>query len=227
MPVTHVYSDYLTLDPDTQIRHMVARKTWATQPWTERGIKDSELQRMWREEGRSFPYLKDVWDLGCKGLADSDIVIFTNTDTCVVTTACALVVTALQDRDAIYTYRIDFGHQFIKPIPDADVHKGSAYAGSDLYGFRVKWWREWRESFPDLLLGIEGWDPCMRVIMEQTHDGADVQVRGIIYHQRHGSFWENPANRYRLGAQKYNINAECGWLTSMGIDPRQFGLHPL
>jgi len=98
------------------------------------------------------------------------------------------------------------------------------YAGSDLYAFRVRWWREWREIFPDLILGMEGWDPCMRTLIEQSNPGAVVELEHLCYHQRHASFWEAAENRNRLAGQKHNLSLEFVWLSNLGVDPRRFGI---
>lgn len=224
--IRHFYSSYVTTDPDAQIRHMVAAKTWAVQPWQDHGIKDADLPRMFSEEGgRRFPYVRDVFRAGIEGLDDSDIAVYTNTDICVTTNCCAVIASALQQSDAVFAYRRDFHFQFIKPIPDSEIGKAVHYPGSDLYAFRAKWWREWGEEFPDLLIGFEGWDPCMRILMQETQPaGTPTEIQKVIYHQRHASFWEQPQNKNRLQAQRHNLGLEYVWLKSLGIEPGQFGI---
>lgn len=222
MSIVHFYSSYSTNDGDTLRRMMVAKMTWKNQKWLERPVLDSELPRMWKEANRSFPYLKDVFELGLRDLPDDAIGVFSNTDTCVVSDCSMRLAADLQSLEAVWGHRRDFYHPFTKPIPDQDVPKGQLYPGIDLFAFRVRWWRDYSHEFPDLLLGMEGWDPCMMTLMIQTQDGKDCEVKDYCWHEKHASFWES--NRYSLMAQRWNLKNEIPWLASLGVDPNQFGM---
>lgn len=222
MSIVHFYSSYVTNDGDALRRHMVAGMTWRMQGWLERPVLDAELPRAWRESGKALPYLKDVYDIATKDLADDDIAVMSNTDTCVISQCAMKLAADLQALEAVWGHRRDFYHPFTKPIPDADVHKGQVYPGYDIFAFRVRWWRDWGHEFPDLLLGMEGWDPCMMTLMVQSQDGKDCEVKDYCYHEKHNSFWES--NRYNLQAQRWNLKNEIPWLVSLGVDPNQFGM---
>lgn len=223
MSLYHVFTAYASSDPDTVRRNRLAQTTWARQPWHEAPVYDNQLPRMWREEGREFPYIRDVMDEGLRGASDHDIGIYTNADI-LVTSHCGLVVAgALQDADACYAYRRDFG-RLDAALPDDQVPNGAAYAGSDLCGFRVGWWRKWRTEMPDMVLGLEAWDPCYRTLVDATNPGRRVVVENVIYHERHGSYWERSENRYRLKGQKYCLKLAADFLRRHGKDPARHGI---
>lgn len=222
--IVHFFSHYEPEDSAGKQRHKVARMTWETQLWVEQPIMESSLARLWEEEGRKYPYVLDVFDAACAGKQPDDCLIYTNADICVLSD-CALICTAaLQETDAFYSYRRDFNHDFHEPIPDDVVLRGTSYAGSDLYGFRVRWWREWRKDFPDMLIGNEAWDPVLRRLMEITNIGKPTNLPDTHYHRRHASRWEDGANRYRLKSQLHNLNLASRWLKAHGVNPAVHGI---
>lgn len=224
--IYHFFSDFEPHDPATKSRQKVARMTWSTQLWTEIAITDGLLERIWNEEGRSFPYVKDLFDYPAKAfrLDDDDILIYTNADICVLSNCALLCASALQETDALYSYRRDFNQDFSAPIPDDIVLRGTAYAGSDLYGFRVGWWNQWRQEYPDMLIGTEAWDPVLRHLMEITNPGKSVNLPNTHYHRRHDSCWERKENRYRLKRQRYNLGLASRWLKAHGVNPASHGI---
>lgn len=198
--------------------------TWSIQHWQEFPVRDEDLPRMWEEEGKRFPYVKDVFDMACLQRPDEDCLIYTNADICVVSHCSVICALALQETDAFFSFRTDFNHDFTEPIPDDVVARGSSYAGSDLYGFRVRWWRKWRKDFPDMLLATELWDAVMRHLIQFTNQGKPVNVTGTNYHRRHGSYWESNKNRYRLRGQLHNLTTGSRWLRFHGISPIAHGV---
>lgn len=222
--IRHIYTDYEPHDSAALLRQKVAKETWSVQMWIGYGVKDSELPRLWEEEGRSYPYLVDVMDQGCKLASDFDIAIFTNTDTCVVSDCALKVAVALQDASACYCFRRDFNHDFHEPIPDDVVPRGDDYVGSDLYAFRVSWWLANRKEFPDMILGHEAWDPIFRYLINQTNAGHPTVLRNLIYHRRHPSRWESAENRYRLRGQLHNLMFASRWMKQHGINPSTHGI---
>lgn len=223
MSLYHVFTAYTPRDPDTVRRNALAQSTWPRQRWRECPVRDEDLPRAWREEGRALPYIRDVFDLAADGKSDCDILVHTNADIHVRSDCSVRIVFALQEADACYCFRRDFPRlNFV--LPDEKFVTGEAYAGHDLTAFRVGWWRRHREEMPDMILGLEAWDPCIRVLIDKTNQGANVLLRDLIAHERHASFWEAPANRYRLRGQKTCIALAKAFLTANGINPKTRGL---
>lgn len=223
MSLFHVFTAYSPKDPDTVRRNTLAQSTWAQQTWRECPVQDEALPRMWREEGRAFPYIRDVFDLGCEGKMDSDILIHTNADIHVRSDCCTQIVFALQGTDAAYCFRRDFP-RLNAALHDEQFSTGHGYAGHDLTAFRIGWWRAYRLQMPDMILGLEAWDPCIRVLIDRTNPDSDVLLHNLIAHERHGSFWENKSNRYRLRGQKLCLELAKAFLRAQGINPRKYGI---
>lgn len=179
---------------------------------------------MWREEGRAWPYVVDLFDKAAEGLGDRDILVYTNTDICVCSKCALLAVAALQGTEAFYSMRRDFNEDFTEPIPDDVVPRGDAYVGSDLYGMRVSWWQRHRKEFPDMIVGLEGWDAVLRSLIELTNPGRLVSIPNTHYHRRHASFWESAENRYRLKGQKFVLDRARSWLRGHGLNPANYGI---
>lgn len=222
--IHHFYSAYEPKDAQTRHRQAVAKMTWSTQLWHEIPVHDSDLVRLWKEEDKAFPYVRDVFNFASSALPPDDILVYTNADICVVSDCALRCAAALQDTDAFYSFRRDFNHDFSEPIPDDVVLRGTSYAGSDLYGFRVQWWRDYWTDYPDLIIGIETWDACLRRLIEETNPGARVNVPDTHYHRRHASPWENPKNRYRWKSQLYALKTAAAWLRAHGVNPAIHGI---
>lgn len=223
MSLTHFYFVH-DGDAATRARQALAKATWTTQFWSELPVNASDLPRVWVEEGRTYPHILDLFDLACSFLSPGDIAIYTNSDICVVSHCAFAIANALQETDAAYCFRRDFAEPFHEPIPDDVVARGSDYPGSDLYAFRVYWWRDHRKDFPDMITGHEAWDPVLRHLMDLTNPGRPTRLRDLIYHHRHPSWWESPANRYRLRGQLHNLRLASAWLKARGIDPAIHGI---
>lgn len=224
MSLHHFYTDYTPSSKEATLRNVVARATWTTQPWIEVPVKDSELPRMWQEEGKQFPYVIDLFDIACNGKDPDSVMVYTNSDICVVSDCAMIVVEAIQETDAFYSYRVDFNHDFQDPIDDAIVRNTRPYAGSDLYGFRAGWWMKWRKEFPDMIIAMELWDSVIRRLIQITNPNKRVDIPNTHYHRRHGSYWEDPKNRYRLKGQMHNLRIGGQWLLGHGVNPSVHGV---
>lgn len=218
----HAYSAYQPKDPETRRRMDLAASTWREQPWTEIPIGDHAV-RCLRDEKGKMPFVSDILNLACKDKKNEDIIVFTNSDICVSRDCSYKIAMALTSIDAAYCFRRDFG-RLSKPVPDSQIHKGYLYCGSDLYAFRVGWWRKFGREFPDMLLGREGWDAVLRILIELSHPDQNPTLYDLIYHEKHGSVWENPHNRRTIQGQLHNVRAGRHFCYTFGFDPRRIGL---
>jgi hypothetical protein len=216
--IFHAYSEYTPKNPDTVRRMALAKRTWDIQPWNDLPIPEKE-GRLFHDKSGQVPYIKDIFSFATQLKADEDIIVFTNSDICVSGNCCVTIVPALQSLDAIYCFRRDFG-RMENPLSIPRIRSGTHYVGSDLYAFRVGWWREYRGEFPDMLLGRECWDAVMRLLIDMTHTGRNPTLYDLIYHERHSSVWENPSNKRSLPSQLHNIDLARKWLLSYGFNPK-------
>ncbi len=221
--IVHPYTAYDPHDEDARQRMALAKLTWQKQRWLEFPIYDNQLPRLWREEGRQFAYIKDVFDYVCAPAAPDDIICYTNADICVRSDCALMVATRMQHVDACYSFRRDFP-KLVTPLADSLIPQGQHYPGSDLKAFRKRWWTAHRGEMADMILGLEAWDPLMRILIEDTHKGCDVELPLTHYHQRHGSYWEARDNRYRLRGQLYCLRLAKQWLMKRGRNPANFGI---
>jgi hypothetical protein len=223
MALIHVFTDYTPADEETRQRMAIAQLTWKKQPWRECPVRDDQLPRLWKEEGRQFAYIKDVFDFGAANAHNEDIVCYTNADICVRSDCAVMIAARMQYVDACYSYRRDFP-ALVAPLHDSLISQGQHYPGSDLKAFRKRWWLEHRAQMADMILGLEAWDPLIRILIEDTHNGRDVELPLTHYHVRHGSFWETPSNRYRLKGQLHCLRLAKAWLLKRHRDPANYGI---
>lgn len=219
----HCYPEYKT-DPQTALRIANAQRTWSGQKWKDRPIRDEELPRQFVEGSKKLPFIRDVLDVACRGLAPFDHVVYTNSDICLRSDCASIIEEALKTTNALYCYRRDFHHDFTAPIADADIEKGQDYPGSDLKAFTVQWWKSNRKKMPDMILGLEAWDPVFRTLVEETNPGKKVSIPNLIYHRKHDSYWERPENRYRLPGNLLCLNLARKFFFERGINPQKFGI---
>ena len=227
MAVLHSWSRYQPSDPDAIRRHRLAQSTWAKQPWTDRGVSDDELPRLFTERDRKFPYIRDIFDAACKGQKPGDIIIYTNADIGVVSTLCFQVALALQNIDAGYCFRRDLHKKVVAVPSDSDILQWHHYPGTDLFFFRAAWWNKYRGDMPDMIPAREAWDPCLRVLMTVTNPGQQLAQQDLCWHERHGGgngYWEQPQNRYTLPGQIYNLRLAKSFMRSKGYNPGDFGI---
>jgi len=224
MRIIHVFSTYENANELMRGLNGLAAETWKTQQWEECPVNRTQLTRLWKERSMELPYIKDVIDIACCEASDSDIVVYTNTDTCVCSTCSQIIQSSLKSANCVYAYRRDFEISRTQPIPDAEIETGFPYSGSDLYAFRVAWWRANRSQMPDMLLGMEAWDPILRSMMDRSHPVEDVCLKNIIYHRSHPALWNTLENHYRLEANKHNLRLAFHWMRVAGMDPAKHSI---
>lgn len=217
--LVHVYSDHESKDSDTARRNQLAFNTWQTEyksgSWTSQPVQDKQLPRLFDDKVRSLPYIKDLINEGIKHARDTDVIVLTNTDTCFVRGIATKITERLDHVEACYSFRRDFS-RLSKQLSSDEVLLGKLYVGSDLYAFRAGWWKKHQEKMPDMVLSAEGWDWCLRLLIEETNKGPTA-FSDVIYHERHASLWEQPKNRTSLASQKHNRKLAKKFLSDRGL----------
>lgn len=224
--IIHVYTSFPSKDPDEAKRNAIAKQSWDKQPWKDRPITRGDLSRVYQDGDAELYFIKDMFDVVSAESHPEDIIVYTNADIMIRTDGCARIAVMLQSTNAIWGSRRDFYHEFSEPIADTDYPKGIPYIGKDLFAFRVHWWQEVREHFPDMLVAREAWDAVLFTLIDRTNPPGPNEIRDIIAHKKHASVWERSENRYRLKSQKHNIGLALVWCHKFGVDPGPFGLRP-
>ena len=208
--IIHVYQRTPWATGEEKRRNEVAAKTWDRIGWVDCGLDDNCFVRnssnVIPTEKKNIPMIKDMLRMACIGRDDKDVIVLTNTDTCVASNLLKRLVGNLP----AYAYRYDF-KRLDRPIADDQILLGNKYQGCDLFAMKVGWWRRNHQIFPDMILGREAWDRVMRELFKQSQGR---ELVGAIYHERHNSFWESASNinddpsnlRNRMLARKWLLD---------------------
>lgn len=206
------YNDYAPQDAVTKLRFRQARLTWNFQFWRGNLIKNRvetfDLARNSSDIGddRPVPYVKDLIEAGMNVAREQDAVLISNRDVCLTATAphriwdglgAGIAACPRRDMGKITTGRL-YG----------SVLNCRADGGYDLFAITPKWWRNNHHKMPDMLLGREMWDTCLRVLAIES--GA-ICVDDTSYHSAHVSYWEQ--NRYRNAGQRHNVRLGLRFLS--------------
>jgi hypothetical protein len=226
--IVHLWNRYPLPDEETRRRHSVAQASWSKQLWIELPVSNGDLSRHMIDGGRRLPYVKDLFDASAKAQDEADIAVFSNTDIGFCSDAAMRIAFYMQSNDAGYANRRDFPKLLVPPV-DVEIGLGTDYSGTDVFFFRVSWWLAVRDHFPDMLLGREAWDACMRVLVEETNSNKPLTFSNLCWHERHGgaAYWEDSKNRYTLPGQIYNLRLAKVFIVGMGQNPAKYGIRNL
>lgn len=206
--IIHVYQRTPWATGDEKRRNAVAAKSWEGIGWVDCGLDDNCFVRtaseMVPDETKRIPMIKEMLRLACVGRVDTDVLLLTNSDTCVATNVTQRIKGTLP----AYAYRNDFD-RLDATIPDDDIAKGHKYAGCDFFAMSIGWWRKNHELFPDMILGRHSWDRIMRELFKLA---GGREIENVIYHERHPSGWENPQNLQRDPSNLRNCLLARQWL---------------
>lgn len=211
----HVWSDY-TMGGDALRRHRVAAQTWPRE-WIDFSVKENA--RVMNDPMRSLPFIKDLVNEAVRCSGPRDVIVLTNADTCVSGEAAARLDEAVRDRGCAYSFRRDFmvlpdGHLAHGHLSTEAIRAGRFYPGADLFACTVEWWQKHGRLLPDLVLGAEAWDWCLRTLMHTT---GGAQFDDLIYHEAHPNEWERPEHRNALPSQLHNKRLAAPFLAEHGV----------
>jgi len=206
--IVHVYQRTPWATGDEKRRNAVAAKSWQEIGWVDCGLDDNCFVRtsaeMVPDETKRIPMIKEMLRLACVGRVDTDVLVLTNSDTCVAQN----VLQRIQGTLPAYAYRNDFV-RLDAPIADDKIAKGHKYAGCDFFVMRVGWWRKHHQLFPDMILGRHSWDRIMRELFKLA---GGREIENVIYHEKHYAGWENPQNLHRDPSNLRNCLLAREWL---------------
>lgn len=192
----HVWSDY-PMTGDTLRRHKLAALTWKDTGWIDFPVK--ETRRVIQDPMRSVPFIKDLVNEAVRAAGPRDVIVLTNADTCVAQEAGKITL-EVSAGTCLYSYRRDFP-ALNRGLTREDIRHGRHYVGCDLFAFTVQWWENYAGELPDLVLGAECWDWCLRLLMRKT-GGAEFD--DLIAHEAHPNLWEREDHRHSLPSQRHN-----------------------
>lgn len=215
--ILHVTNAYAPKNPDTIRREAIARRTWASL-YLEPGTRFRPLPCYFsgqQRDGRSVgdhldvPFIKDVIEYAVTRAGEQDIIAFSNTDTCLLPEVEHEILENVKKFGCYYSHRIDFP-RIDSPMTFRDIAGRPVYPGADLFAFSVDWWHQKKEQLPDLLMGREGWDFIMKVVMRQS---GFTPGQPMVYHESHESEW---IVRIDGPGQKWNRKLCLEWANKYG-----------
>lgn len=236
--ILHAYTFIGNTAPEETLRrNAFAASTWrheyASGPWIARPFTDEDMERSSVDapilDERPIPFMHDVINSAFDNFEprDSDIIAWTNADSCFVPGITGLIYDAVRRHGAAYTHRWDFHHPLTIPFAnEAEIRRGEWYPGTDACFFTVKWWRDHAHEYPDMLVGREQNDEVLRQLIKAR---GGCEIPAAIYHEKHASYWEHHGRRTIGPGNLYNQRLAKAWFRKMGFrefDPVWWQLHP-
>lgn len=200
-----------------------ARTIFAKKTWGDHRVID--CARTAKDIGcdRGCFYVKDIFD---KSLNSDDIFAYANNDVALVPEWRDAIVNAVLAYGCAYSHRVDVP-KFEKIYGMQDLIQQRSYPGADLFAFTPAWWREHRDTFPDVVLGYEGWDFAAQWLMRES--GFD-RLPVLCYHEAHQAFWSRSENLQNHPVQKVCRERLTKWAKEAGAQghigaPHNFLFH--
>jgi len=141
-----------------------------------------------------------------------DIIVLSNDDTNMVDGITSQILRACNIAGSGYAHRWDSNVPIVCPILPHEIRKLTWYGGCDLFCFTVAWWNQFKDDFPDMLIGCESWDRIMRELIKSTGGSELIEA---IYHERHESKWE--VERMTHKGNIHNRILARKWLRERGM----------
>jgi len=235
-PLLHVYQPYPAKNTDTVRRETLARFSWDMSykrgDWRPCPIYPDTLPRVCDDgNGRRLPFVRDILDAAVR-VCDGRMIFFTNTDT-VFSTDLSYVIQGVASRSvSLGLFRRRDFHHLNRLLEPRQISHGDTYPGDDAFLFPKSWWEKHRLEYPDMVFGAASWDCIMAQMF--LRDGG-IRVENCIYHERHRSVWDLPANKYtlpsqilnhRLAAELFNKMLKAGYPSNSDLETtlREYGL---
>lgn len=234
------WTDYATKSEDEERRRHAAMESWQWHFGTGNVIPlpihpgDDRV----RENEEAIPYVKDLLDVACEAARPQDVVVYINADIGLVVDAPRLIVEGMaryygEDRylylDALALPRRNIAH----PEPGrlmSHLRGHPTDGGFDAFAMRPEWWHEHRALMPDMLIGREGWDTVLRVLMHEDATGERITsgsvihdfasspacLDGVLWHAPHESPWKQA--RYTSSGNAHNRGLLGKFLEARGLN---------
>jgi hypothetical protein len=242
--ILHVVNTFLPKNESDKRRHKMAYATWRklynTGDMIPIHIDDNDFDRNSTHIGdkRKMPFIKDIINKSINYAHDNDICVLTNADICICTDfkKKLLEYFAKTKNNCGFCFRYDKHSQITSyDLNSTDVAKLQWYVGSDLFAFKISWWKTWKPHLPDFIIGKPCWDWVMRnlmgysVVNSSTFDdilenqGNICDMGSLIYHEKHESYAELSENYYKDKANLWNWCQAITWFKQYAKDKKVHG----
>jgi hypothetical protein len=209
----HVMSFFKPRNESDLRRHQLAMDTWIRQYANKQmlfcPLFDTQLKRTSRDVGDKIPlpFIRDIFDYGCKCCLKEDIITFCNSDICMVDNIMRYAMPTVEKHGCTFSFRRDVHTLLNRRLRYDEIENETKwYVGMDFTTFTKEWWEDWRGITTDNLIGRPTWDWMMRFVMSYSVDkmyvittpikdlGKLIETPNVIYHEKHDSYAERPEN---------------------------------
>ena len=180
---------------------------------------------------RGLFYIKDVLDNAFK--IPGDIYCYVNNDVALATDWMYYLRSPIEQFGCCCSHRQDVP-KFFRPMNSSQLNgvANTPYCGADFIAFTANWWKLQRETFPDAVLGLEGWDGAMQIVMRRSGFSG---MPTICFHETHGvPYWtqhihspENVEVRRRITTWAHRYGAEQYLGAGQYLFKAMADLHPV
>lgn len=223
--IYHVWSRYQPKDPSDVRRHALAQASWVGQPWAEFPIDDTQLERPFKEGDCILPRVTELIDIACRDAEPDDVVLLTNADIGFSRDAGGSILDYMTRGDAGWSNRREFKPGSLKEPPTrAAMEQAPKNSGMDSFFFLVRWWKTFRQVYPDLVLAREAWDACLMQLIKVTVDRRPLDIECISWHEEHGGENHWMTRRYSFAGQLHNLRLAKQFLRRLSVKPEDYGI---
>jgi hypothetical protein len=209
--IYHLVNTYETNNVDERKRNAFANKSW--QQLYEYGVSPQyrlceQMPRTSKDIGdtRTLPYVKDLIDTVDVQSNEEDVVILTNMDTVLH----PAILTYCHPSALYYGCRRELDKDVKRLLTNEQINELhlSNENSADVFIFSINWWRQYRDKYPDMLLGCQWWDSAFIDLMIST---GGRRITNHIYHRNHKPFWFDKTNMFDNPGQKHNRELAKAW----------------
>ena len=199
-------------------------------------VDDRDFSRSSKSFGdvRALPFVRDIiTKANSFGYGPNDVIMLTNDDVCLVEGTLQKMITRAKEIGSTYAHRRDFHGWMIDRLKNKKLENnltldelkiGQSHSGTDTILMTRDWWFNIGEAhLPDYVIGCEAWDTIMIMIMRMS--GSGWGFKNSTYHQYHGGWWEDNANRFTNIGQLHNRKLSKEKLISYGVYKGEFEPH--
>lgn len=227
-----VYSDYTPSDKDEINRLANAMHSWKfhfdSGDMLDFPVRISDLPRTSKDIGdtKAMPFINDIISWGMKFAQPEDVVVYINRDVSLTTKAPARLLESLNKNGGA---SVAFRRNIANPEPGRYYHTVKNYppdGGFDVFAFTPHWWKQHGKRLPDMFIGREAYDACLRNLVEEVATGKTVSklrddywnnphyCDDVCWHTEHASYWQE--NKLTSPSQVANRTAALEFFSKRG-----------
>jgi hypothetical protein len=171
-------------------------------------------------DNKPVPFLLDLMDATADIARPEDWLIYLNADVGFSRTSSQLLRESLSTREEVAYF---FRRQL--PVMSAEVEwvdpwMGAHDGGVDAFAVKASLWEEFRRHIPDFVIGREGWDFCIKPLMDYWCKARKQPLPGIdgtLWHHPHVSHWLKSTERVRNPGNVHNLRLLDTWVKTHPI----------